>query len=620
MADSQVAQFFIPKTTANKDKLITDNEYRQILAGQKGWQGQKTAMATAIAQKERIFHWFLEFPEVFQKEGFDCILGNPPFLGGQKLSGSFGDAYLEYIKYQFKPIGAVDLVTYFFRRIYTIINKHGFLSLISTNTIAQGKSREEGLDIIVRQGGTINHAVKSMKWPGIAAVEIALVTITKQIWKGSYVLSGNEVKTITPYLDDAETLGNPFSLIQNENKSFQGSIVLGNGFVLEPPEAEALINKDPKNKEVLFPYMNGNDLNNNPDQSPSRWVINFFDWPEEKAKLYTDCYNIVEKLVKPERQRWAIDKNDVEIIGEYALRKPLPEKWWIYGEKRPALYKTISNLKRVLLIPNQACKYVALQFVQSKMVFSNALAVYAQDDYYFFAIVSSCIHVEWAWKNASRMKADMRYTPSDVFENFPFPQNLSSEKEQEIEQLGEHYHEHRKQLMLLIQLGLTKTYNLFHAKDLSIESIEKACKQTEVTCKKAYTDILKLRVLQKQMDEAVLETYGWSNIQMRHDFYEVDYLPENDRVRYTIHPDARKEVLKRLLELNHTIYEEEIKQGLHKEEDVTKFYEQKGIPVPAEVIAIMGANKIEKKAKEYKKSKKSIANNGQDNLFSGADE
>jgi hypothetical protein len=47
-----------------------------------------------------------------------------------------------------------------------------------------------------------------------------------------------------------------------------------------------------------------------------------------------------------------------------------------------------------------------------------------------------------------------------------------------------------------------------------------------------------------------------------HNFYEVDYLPENDRIRYTIHPDARKEILKRLLELNHKIHDEEVKAGL----------------------------------------------------------
>ena len=72
-----------------------------------------------------------------------------------------------------------------------------------------------------------------------------------------------------------------------------------------------------------------------------------------------------------------------------------------------------------------------------------------------------------------------------------------------------------------------------------------------------------LRELHKQMDETVLNAYGWEDINLAHDFYEVDYLPENDRVRYTISPDARKEVLKRLLKLNHEIHEQEVKASLH---------------------------------------------------------
>ncbi len=61
----------------------------------------------------------------------------------------------------------------------------------------------------------------------------------------------------------------------------------------------------------------------------------------------------------------------------------------------------------------------------------------------------------------------------------------------------------------------------------------------------------------------VLEAYCWSDLAFRHDFYDVDYLPENDRVRYTIHPEARREVLKRRLELNHRVYGEEVARGLH---------------------------------------------------------
>lgn len=135
--------------------------------------------------------------------------------------------------------------------------------------------------------------------------------------------------------------------------------------------------------------------------------------------------------------------------------------------------------------------------------------------------------------------------------------------------------------------------------------IEVKSKQDRQICQKAFQDIHRLRELHKEMDQAVLEAYGWSDIQLRHDFYEVEYLPENDRMRYTVHPDARKEILKRLLDLNHQYFEEEAKQGLHKQADAEAFYEQKGKPIPPEVSQWFGKKKGKDKGPKESKPKPS---------------
>ena len=593
LADIQTAQFFIPKTEDNEDRLITDAIYRQYLGGQQA-AGPAVAMAMSMAQEKRFFHWFLEFPEVFSKGGFDCVLGNPPFLGGQKISGTFGKDYLEYMKFAYAPAGSCDIVTYFYRRIFNVLKSKGFQSLLATNTIAQGGAREGGLDVIRGQGGIINHAVRSMKWPGLAAVEVSLITIYNGKWKKNFVLDQKPVKTISTYLDDSEFIGDPYPLKQNENKSFQGSIVLGKGFILTPEEAHRLIKKDLKNKDVLFPYLNGEDLNSNPDQSPSRWVINFHDWPLNReqdedeafekgtdlkgppyASDYPDCLKILERLVKPERQRK--DEN-----GKFVIRAPMPEKWWIYAEKRPKLYCTITSLERVLVVP-LVSKHTAFCFTSINFVYMHKLSVFPLTQYHMFSILKSILHHEWAWKYSSTMGAStLNYSPTDCFAPFPFPQNLSLEFEYELDQIGKNYHEFRRQLMLKMQLGLTKTYNQFHnqqlseiSEQLSVQEITKNygkqtgnlwkhLEKTPNTCtfNEAVKEIFHLRELHREMDLAVLKAYGWEDIDLAHDFYEVDYLPENDRVRYTIAPEARKEVLKRLLDLNHKIHEEEVAAGL----------------------------------------------------------
>lgn len=597
MADIQVAQFFIPKNEANKDLFVTDSEYRQILSGYKGWQTIKTAKATAIAQHKRFFHWFLEFPEVFSNGGFDCILGNPPFLGGKKISSNFGDNYLNFIKTKYEPSsGGLDLVTYFFRRIFNIIKVNGFQSLISTNTICQGDSRIGGLEYILENDGIINHAVRSMKWPGIATVEVSIITISKGFSNVKRYLDLKIVNFISSYLDDENLIYKPIKLNQNLGKIFIGSVLSGEGFVLDSKTANELLTKNPNNKKVIKPFLNGDDINNDINQKSDRFVIDFQNWTQEYCELnFPDCFNIVRQLVKPHR--------------DTVKRDYYKKNWWHFAEKGVSLYKTIENLKRILVVP-LVSKYTSLCFVKVGQVYSHKLAVFSFENNYNFALLSNTFHNSWAWKFSSTLgSGTLNYSPSDCFQTFPFPQDLNLQKELQLETIGKAYQEHRGQLILDIQLGLTKTYNLFHSiavtaqninnKDKQVASLHKYLEKTAdiISFDEAIQGILKLRELHVQMDEAVLEAYGWTDIQLRHEFYEMEYLPENDRIRFTIHPDSRKKILKRLLELNHQYFEEEIKKGLHKKQDVEAYYQQKSQPVPPNTVF------SDVKAKAYKTPK-----------------
>ncbi|MFV0328995.1 MAG: type IIL restriction-modification enzyme MmeI [Dysgonomonas sp.] len=343
-------------------------------------------------------------------------------------------------------------------------------------------------------------------------------------------------------------------LASNKGKSFQGSIVLGKGFVLSSEEAEKLIKKDPRNKEVLFPYLNGDDLNNDPEQKPSRWVINFFDWDEERARSYPDCFEIVERLVKPER---LIQKD-----------KGGKEKWWQFLRPRKELYSTISELDQVMVIP-LVSKYSSFEFSDIGTVFMHKLGVIVLNDFHSFAILSSSIHNLWCWKYSSTLgSGTLNYSTTDCFENYPFPKNITKF----IESIGYKYHHKRKFLMNKYRLGLTKIYNLFHSKgiqetiDLKDNHVKYLKKHLErrvstINYDDIRDDIRELRKIHIQMDQAVLDIYGWNDIKLMHDFYDLEYLPENDRVRFSIDPVSRKEILKRLLLLNLNLYNEEKKNN-----------------------------------------------------------
>jgi len=524
----------------------------------------------------RFFHWFLEFPEVFAQGGFDCILGNPPYLGGQALSGTFGNAFCEWTRYAFEPAKGCDLVTFFLRRNYQIVKPHRFNAIITTNSIIDGKTREGGLDVIVNDyGGSINFAVRSTRWPGAANLFVSLLGVVKDERERPRELDGKPVDYISTFFEDYQDIGEPKELGQNKDQMFQGSIFLGDGFLLSYEERDRLIAADPRNAEVIFPVINGQEVNSDPEQKAGRCIINFFDWPEEAASNYIRPFEIVRQKVLPVR----LEQKD----------EGAKEKWWQYIRPRIELYKSIRKLDQCLVT---AATTKHLNFSPSPVdrVFTHALFVYVNEEFSKIAILQSTLHNEWARKYSGALKQDLRYSPSNCFVTFPFPQGIPNEKEAELERLVKQYHEFRRKLMLTMQLGLTKTYNQLHNSNLrelsetdintistlkpkefqkqfgnETHNLWKHLDKTKDTCtfNEAVRGILSLRELHKHMDQTVLKAYGWEDIDLAHNFYEVDYLPEKDRVRYTISPDARKEVLKRLLKLNHDIHEQEFKAGLH---------------------------------------------------------
>ncbi len=514
------------------------------------------ARARELLGGRRPFHWPIEFPEVFEREnpGFDAIVGNPPYMGGKKLTGAFGKPYRDYLVENLagRARGSADLVAYFFLRALELLREGGNFGLLATNTIAEGDTRQVGLEQILGRRGVIYAAHPDEPWPNDAAVVTSRVHVHKGQWDGRYILSGNEAPTISAFLTPREEW-TPRRLEANEGISYIGSYVLGMGFTLPEELALEWIDRDPKYRDVLFPYLNGEDLNSHPLQRPSRWVINFWDWPEERAREYPLAFERVERLVKPDRQRKRPD-------GTFRLRKPLPQRWWHHADKRPALYHAIGRGHHFIRHPEGwdpaagrpdrvlgltvVSKTVGFALFTNNAIFAHRLAIFSDPRPSFFALMQSAINVAWAWQNSSRLGLALNYSPSDCFETFPFPR-LDPEAAARLEALGERYHALRAEIMRDEWIGLTRLYNRFH------DPTDRDPR------------ILRLRELQVEIDRAVAAAYGWGDLDLAHDFHRVAYLPENDNLRFAVSEEARIELLRRLALLNRERYEEEVTQGLH---------------------------------------------------------
>jgi hypothetical protein len=487
----------------------------------------------ADAFDRRPLHWPLAFPEVFgdgrpNGPGFDAIIGNPPFLGGSKVSVALGTAYREHLVETIArgARGTADLIAYFFLRAHQLLNYGGQTGLIATNTVAQGDTREVGLDQIVASEIDIRRAIKSRPWPSRSAtLEYAAVwTSRSPLDPGAERLAdGVPVSRITPYLEQTSRVtGKAERLAANAGKCFKGSEVIGMGFVLGSELARRLIAENPRNSDVLFPYLNGDDVNSRPDFSARRWVINFQDWPEEKARSYPEIYDHVLREVKPERA----SNND----------RRRREVWWRFGRPTINLYAAIMRLDQVIVITQSSTTQKPVT-VPTGQVFDQKLVVFASDDPALLAILSSNVQYWWTASRGSTLKTDLVYTPSDVFETFARPVATV-----EMRELGRRLDTFRREVMLARSSGLTSTYKLMH---------DRSCTDA---------DIAELRHIHRAIDEAVVGAYGWADLvaELDHGFHET-----RQGTRYTIGAAVRQEILDRLLELNLARYAEEVRAGLH---------------------------------------------------------
>jgi hypothetical protein len=601
VGDLLVAAFF-QRGNAKARANLEEEAIRALNQGMDAEEIQRIRGELATGPKGiRPFHWELEFPEVFQegRGGFDAFVGNPPFAGKNTIAEGSPAGFLDWLKLIHpESHGNADLVAHFFRRCFDLLRPGGTMGLIATNTIAQGDTRSTGLRWICLNGGTIVSARKRYRWPGVAAVVVSIVHVFKGAYLGEKTLDGRRVERITAFLFDKGGHEDPKPLVGNAGKSFVGSYVLGMGFTFDDsgeadddtpgipsPIAtmERLIAENPKNAEVIFPYIGGKEVNDSPTHAHHRYVINFGERSEEDCRReWPELFAIVERKVRPER----INNN----------REGYRRYWWQYAEKRGELTLAISKFDRVLAI-SRVTNYLLFASLSSGSVFAESTVVFPMQGFHKIAAVQSRVHEQWALFLSSSLEERLRYGPSDCFETFPFPNGLLDSEisdpveafhRQALESIGEHYHQYRAELMVNNNEGLTSTYNRFHDPAETSEGIQE------------------LRRLHNEMDQAVLAAYGWSEVPTTCGFGldyldsdEIESLPPdlqeriasgdlffptaseacNFQAQLRHHgvvkankklpwrhrwPDAvRDEVLARLLALNAERYAEEVAQGLH---------------------------------------------------------
>ena len=545
LGDLVVASFFGESSEKGRRKRL-----EEIALKTQGWlatgehEGELRGIVAELREGARgvvPFHWEIEPPEVFCRTGeaganggFDAFVGNPPFVGGTMVGGRLGLAYHAYI-IEVTPgsTALVDLVGFFLRRSFALIRNHGTFGLLATNTIAQGDTRDASLTAIIHKGGTIYEARRRFPWPGEAAVIVSVIHAVKGSARTEVRLDGLPLRRISAFLLPGETDTTPKKLPQNRGRGYVGAKIWGAGFLFEPKpsggsspleDMERVLRTEPGAQDVIFSFMGGEEFNASPTQAPNRFVIDFGEMTETQARAYSGPFSIVEERVRP-----------VRLVNEQRNRR---ENWWLHVTRVPEATEHLRRHQRLLALA-QVSKHFAVAFVRGGTVLANTMMLILMHEDSAFSIVQSRVHEAWARLTGSSMKDDLRYT-TDCFDTFPF---CLHEGNGDLSAIGREYYDFRAALMVKNNEGLTKTYNRFHDRD------------------ERSPEILELRRLHAAMDRAVLDAYGWKDIQPVYDFRE----QLDESIRYTWAEETRDEVLARLLELNRVYAEKEAAEAAQNE-------------------------------------------------------
>jgi hypothetical protein len=395
----------------------------------------------------------------------DAIIGNPPFHGDRNLRRVLGDDYVEWLKREF-GVGVKDYCVYWFRKAHDHLDEGKRAGLVGTNSISQNRARSASLEYILANDGVITSAVSSQDWPGEAAVDVSIVNWLKGYHKNAAILDGQSVDSISASLrrgEDAE----PLRLKANSGVAFQGMLP-GADYIVRNDLAEKLrACTAPNYRDVVRPYLVGDDIASDPGQQPRRFIVDFGTMQLEEAMAYPDALAIVELQARRGREQ-----------STSYHRNP---RWWQFLWPRPVFRGRIEGMTRYIA-GTATGKRILFCSYPVDVIASNATNVFALAEDYHLGVLSSSIHTDWARARSSTLEDRIRYTPSSAFETFPWP----SDRQDAIAEAMKRVHSRRSEICAEREIGLTTLYNEMDDG--------------------AWSD---LRDLHHHLDEAVVEAYGW---------------------------------------------------------------------------------------------------------------
>jgi len=472
----------------------------------------------------RPFHWPLEFPEVFLRDtgGFDAFVGNPPFLGNRLWRSTNGQGLGRIVNMVLRvPPGKIDLCVAFHRRATTLLRDGGTYGLLATTNIAEGSALSVGLAKIVELG-EIYSACKGMKWPGAASAVVAIVCFRKGPWIGPRNCEGHPCEKIGPRLEPEITDGWEPKALPCSIAAFEGvNNSKGMSFVITPEHPWFDRLKEEENS-LLRPYITGDDITSSALTKVNRWALDIGERSlDEISAGWPTAHQFLLEVVKPTRT--------VEALKPY---KGLHERWWQFWNHRAEQLVCLREKERFIAFP-KAPKYPICILAPTLWIYTNKVVLIEAGRSDQYAICLSSVFRQWvrrfSVKSLGGDNNTLGLSISKAIVTFPYPEadvQLSS-----IE-AAFGFQEVLTAWSSDNDAGMTDAMNAVH----SPESINE--------------DIKLMRDLLAQVDAGVGQAYGWSDLDLSHDFRVEENNEGGEVMRYGLEAKVEREALHRLIRLN----------------------------------------------------------------------
>ncbi|MCX5934571.1 MAG: hypothetical protein NTU99_07260, partial [Pseudanabaena sp. LacPavin_0818_WC45_MAG_42_6] len=372
----------------------------------------------------------IDWESVVAKEKLSFILGNPPFVG-KHLQNAAQKADMEMIFAGVNGAGVLDYVTPWYIKAAQLIQDTDIrCAFVSTSSISQGE--QVGIlwqDLYNSYKIKIHFAHRTFSWrneaKGNAAVHCVIIGFglrdieNKRIF--DYVNIKGEpterkVRNINPYLAE----GNDLVILKrtkpicNVPETIYGNKIVDGGFYLfNDEDKQIFLSQEPQAIKLFRPILSGDEFLN----GRNRWVLYLKDIdPSELKKMP----KIRERIEAVKNYRLESTKLQTREMANFPT---------LFAEPR-------QPNSDFLLIPRTSSenrKYIPLGFYSEDFIVNDSCIALPNASPYIFGILTSQMHMTWIKYVCGRLESRFRYSNTIVYNNYPFPENISDKQKQKVE-------------------------------------------------------------------------------------------------------------------------------------------------------------------------------------------